>query len=189
MNENGVQLVCFEICGEKFAFNMDFLIEIIQVHQADITPFFSSIPIIRGYWTYRRKTVYLLDVRDFFGLVDADETTTQMRFSRSSPEQEEEERKRAEQTHGVHNILVVKIREQIFGLYTDAVLQVASLLSFYEYPLLISTLPRRYFAGVTVIGTELVLLLALEELINEYEFEAELSRIGEGDVSSHPFTG
>lgn len=189
MDENGVQLVCFEICGEKFAFSMDFLIEIIQVHQADITPFFSSIPIIRGFWMYRGKTLYLLDVRDFFGLVDAAGITIQKRFPRSLPEQEEEEQKRAEQTHGIHNILVVRIREHLFGLYTDAVLQVAPLLSFYEYPLLISTLPRRYFAGVTVIGTDLVLLLALEELINEYEFEAELSRIGEGDVPSHPFTG
>ena len=189
MNENGVQLVCFEICGEKFAFSMDFLIEIIQVHQADITPFFSSIPIIRGFWMYRGKTVYLLDVRDFFGLADAAETMTQKRFPRSSPEQEEEEQKRTEPTNGVYSILVVRIREHIFGLYTDAVLHVAPLLSFYEYPLLISTLPRRYFAGVTVVGTELVLLLALEELINEYELEVELSRIGEGNVPSHPFTG
>ncbi|MDY0092683.1 MAG: chemotaxis protein CheW [Candidatus Vecturithrix sp.] len=186
MNENGVRLVCFEICGEKFAFNMDFLVEIVQVDQADIRPFFSSIPLIRGFWTYRGQTVYLIDFRDFFGLGNVSVTLAQKRLLRSGAEQEEETQKKTEQTHIVYNVLVVRIRGHIFGLYADAVLQVASLLSFYEYPMMISTLPRRYFAGVTVVRTELVLVLALEELINEYEFETELSRIGE---SSHPFTG
>jgi len=98
--------------------------------------------------------------------------------------------------HRVRNILIIKICERIFGLLVDTVLQVVPLITFYEYPIMITTLPRRYFAGVTLVGNDLVVLLALEELVNEYEFEAELSRIGEGEVPSfdtlrtspHPFT-
>lgn len=187
MNENGVRLVCFEICGEKFAFSMDFLVEIVQVQQSDITPFFSSIPVIRGFWNHRGKTVYLLDVHDFFGLgKTADPKAQNVAPLRRDHEDQGEQKHSKKAQHLVRNILVVKIRERIFGLLVDTVLQVVPLITFYEYPIMITTLPRRYFAGVTIVGAELVLLLALEELVNEYKFEAELSRIGEGDVPSAP---
>jgi chemotaxis signal transduction protein len=163
MDENGVKLVCFEICGEKFAFNTDYLVEIVQVQHTDITPFFSPIPMIREKWNYRGTLVYIIDIRDVFGLEDSLGKTE-------------------------YSVLVVKIQERIFGLLTDAVLQVRPLAVFYEYPNMISTLPRRYFAGVTIIDAELVLLLAIEEFIKDYELDALLSRIGESDSLTHPFT-
>lgn len=177
MDENGVKLACFEICGEKFAFNMDFLVEIVQVQYTDITPFFSPVPIVRGKWEYRDTFVYIIDVRDMFGLEDkmpneqngaADENVV--------PEQSSK------------NVLVVKIHDQIFGLLTDMVSQMQPLTAFYEYPNMISTLPKRYFAGVTTINAELVLILAIEEFINDDELEILLSRrIGEGTEATHPF--
>ena len=188
MNENGVRLVCFEIGDEKFAFSMDFLVEIVQVQQSDITPFFSSIPVIRGYWNYRGKTVYLLDVHDFFGVSDPVETTVQGSAPLRIEHQEKGEQKRPKKEHIVRNVLVVNIHERIFGLLVDTVLQVVPLITFYEYPMMITTLPRRYFAGVTIVDSDLVVLLALEELINEYEFEAELSRIDADEVLPHLFT-
>lgn len=182
MNENGVRLVCFEISGEKFAFNMDFLVEFVQVQQSEITPFFSSIPVIRGFWNYRGKTIYLLDVHDFFGFPETAEMAAEELLPHEEEHQEKGERKHLKKEHIGRNILVIKIRERIFGLLVDTVLQVVPLITFYEFPGMITTLPRRYFAGVTLVDSDLVILLALEELINEYEFEAELSRIDEGEV-------
>ena len=64
-------------------------------------------------------------------------------------------------------------------------LQVVSLGTFYEYPSMISTLPKRYFAGVTLIDDELVLLLAIEGFIKDYEFDALFGQIGESETFSH----
>jgi chemotaxis signal transduction protein len=150
MAEEGVQLVCFELCGEKFAFNMDYLVEIIQTEYSKITPFSSPIPLLRGKWDYRKKTIYIIDLRDFFGLENGSDSPSDCTKS----------------------ILVVKIRDQIFGLLTDGILQVVSLGVFYEYPDMISTLSKRYFAGVTIIHSELVLILAIEEFINDYELDS-----------------
>lgn len=150
MAEEGVQLVCFELCGEKFAFNMEYLVEIIQTQDSEITPFFSPIPILRGKWDYRKKTVYIIDLRDFFGLENG--------FGSSSDH--------------AKSILIVKIREQLFGLLTDAILHVVPLGVFYEYPDMISTLSKRYVAGITIIHSELVLILAIEKFINDYEFDS-----------------
>jgi chemotaxis signal transduction protein len=150
MAEEGVQLVCFELCGEKFAFNMDYLVEIIQTQYSELTPFSSPIPLLRGKWDYRKKTIYIIDLRDFFGLENGFDSPSDCTKS----------------------ILVVKIRDQIFGLLTDAILQVVPLGVFYEYPDMISTLSKRYFAGVTIIHSELVLILAIEEFINDYELDS-----------------
>ena len=148
MDENSVKLVCFEICGEKFAFNMEFLVEIVQVQETEITPFFSPLPIIRGKWDYRGETVYIIDIRDFFRLEchRKDENVADGSVSKELPSK---------------SVLVVNIQKRNLGLLTDAVLQVVPLAEFYEYPSMISTLPKRYFAGVTVIDAELVLLLAI----------------------------
>jgi chemotaxis signal transduction protein len=150
MAEEGVQLVCFERCGEKFAFNMDYLVEIIQAQYSELTPFSSPIPLLRGKWDYRKKTIYIIDLRDFFGLGNGSDSPSDCTKS----------------------ILVVKIRDQIFGLLTDGILQVVSLGVFYEYPDMISTLSKRYFAGVTIIHSELVLILSIEEFINDYELDS-----------------
>jgi chemotaxis signal transduction protein len=185
MNENGVKLVCFELCGEKFAFNMDYLVEIVQVRYSDITPFFSPIPVIRGEWNYRARTVYIIDLREFFGL---ENTLVSPSDSGLVGGLQEQDPKVVQQGGDVppedslkktpaKSVLVVRIREQIFGLLTDTVLQVVPLVVFYEYPGMISTLPKRYFAGVTIIATELVIILAIEEFINDYELDTLLSRI------------
>ena len=180
MNENGVKLVCFEICGEKFAFNMKFLVEIVQVQDTEITPFFSPIPIIRGKWDYRGDTVYIIDIRDFFRLechsMDEEHPPLSSKNKREGREAKEQSSK---------SVLVVDIQERKLGLLTDAVLQVVSLTVFYEYPSMISTLPKRYFAGVTVINAELVLLLAIEEFVKDYEFDALFGQIGESETFSH----
>jgi chemotaxis signal transduction protein len=183
MSEKGVKLVCFELCGEKFAFNMDYLVEIVQAQYSDITPFFSPIPILRGKWNYRERTVYIVDLRDLFGLGNSIGTSSDLKLV--------EEKQQSEQSKAVQyggdvpaeesgeeessiSILVVKIREQVFGLLTDTVLQVVPLVVFYEYPGMISTLPKRYFAGITSIHTELVIILAIEKFINDYELDSLL---------------
>ena len=189
MEENSVQLVCFEICGEKFAFSMDYLVEIVQIHQIEMTPCLLPIPIIQGTWNYRGTTVFLIDIRDFFGL---DDNINKATFSPAISDKQQETKTGAPAEvitdQSSQSVLVVKIREQVFGLLTDAVLQVLPLTSFYEYPNMVSTLPRKYFAGVAVVNNELVLLLAIEEFLKEYELDALLSRIGEPDESTHPFT-
>jgi chemotaxis signal transduction protein len=188
MNENGVRLVCFELCGEKFAFNTDYLVEIVQVRGTDIRPWVSPIPLVRGKWTYRNKTVAILDLREFFGLEDAGAVHVDLKLVEALPDQRaEEEQERGEvpvveevlKKTPSKTVLVVHIREQILGLLTDAVVQVVPLTEFYEYPVMISTLPKRYFEGLTLIGGELVIILAIEKCINEYELETLLSRISE----------
>mgnify|MGYP001228243371 CR=1 FL=1 len=166
MNANGVKLVCFELCGEKFAFNMDYLVEIVQIQFAEITPFFSHVPLLRGKWNYRERTIDVIDLRDFFDLEKRLGASSLLTSEAVQPEEE----KLAEDSRSEHpskSMLVVKIREQLFGLLTDAVLQVVPLGVFYEYPGMISTLPKRYFAGITIIKAELVLILAIEEFIND----------------------
>jgi chemotaxis signal transduction protein len=186
MNESGVRLVCFELCGEKFGFNTDYLVEIVQVQETDITPWVSPIPLVRGKWTYRNKTVAILDLREFFGLEDAGAVPADSKLVESLSNQGAGEGQEGEEVPIVEEVLkktpsktvlVVRIREQILGLLTDAVLQVALLTEFYEYPTMISTLPKRYFEGLTIIGGELVIILAIEKCINEYELETLLSRI------------
>jgi chemotaxis signal transduction protein len=166
MDENGVKLVCFEYWGAKFAFNMDYLVEIAQVAAADITPCFSPNPLLRGQWNYRRRTVDFIDLRDFFGLEQRGEDVA---GNGRLPIETDGETLAQETTqkNPLKSILVVKIREQLFGLLTDAVLRVVPLGVFYEYPGMISTLPKKYFAGITIIQAEVVLILAIEEFIHD----------------------
>ena len=186
MNEHGVKLICFEICGEKFAFNMTSLVEIVQVQDTEITPFFSSIPIIRGKWNYRGDTLYIIDIRDFFRLechrIDEEHIP---QSSKNQREERETGDGDASQEPPSKSVLVVNIQERNLGLLTDVVVQVVSLAAFYEYPSMISTLPKRYFAGVAVINAELVLLLAIEEFVKDYEFDALFGQIGESETFSH----
>lgn len=174
MDENGVQLVCFTICGQQFAFNMDDLVEIVQVRHTEITPFFSPVPIVRGKWEYRGKLVYIIDVRDFFDLED-----------HASIQQKSFEHE-AVAAPASKNVLVIRIGEQVFGLLTDTVSQMQPLKGFYEYPTMVSTLPRRYFAGLTIVNADLVLLLAIENFINENELESLLSLEREPEEAAAP---
>ena len=174
MDENGVQLVCFTICGQKYAFNMDALVEIVQVQHTEIVPFFAPVPIIRGKWDYRGNLLYIIDLRDFFGLEE------------QSPGREGALGHETFTPPASKNVLVVRIGEQIFGLLTDTVSQMQMLTMFYEYPVMISTLPRRYFAGVTSINAELVLLLAIENFINANELESLLSLEAEPEDVASP---
>ena len=175
MKENEAKLVCFEFCGEKFAFSMEYLVEIVQIQESDVTPFFSPLPLLRGKWNYREKTIDVIDLRDFFGLANGVGASSKLKHSGELQEEPSEavhqqlHPEDSEKETPSKSILVVKIREQVFGLLTDTVLQVIPLGAFYEYPNMISTLPKRYFAGVTIINTELVLILAIEEFINDYE--------------------
>ncbi|PID58627.1 hypothetical protein CSB45_03530 [candidate division KSB3 bacterium] len=162
MDKNGVQLVCFTVCGQKYAFNMDNLVEIVHVRHTEIAPCLSALPLVRGKWAYRGNDVYIIDLRDLFELED------------QRPEQENASGHDRPAHPVSKTILVVKIREQIFGLLTDTVLHMHMLKVFYEYPVMISTLPRRYFAGVTILDRELVLLLAIENFINGDELESLL---------------
>jgi len=183
MDEGGVKLVCFELCGEKFAFSMEYLVEIVQTQDSDITPFCSHIPLLRGKWGYRERTVNVIDLRDFFGLENSFGLSSNLKLAGelqgdSSKVIQREGDVLSEDSTGENpgkSILIVKIRERIFGLLTDAVLQVVPLGIFYEYPDMISTLSKRYFAGVTIINSELVLILAIEEFINDYELDSLLS--------------
>ena len=160
MEESGVQLLCFELCGEKFAFNLDNLVEIVRIQPGEITPWYSPVPIIRGKWNYRGQTLCVIDMREFFGL----ETPAATRMQEAGTHDLEQER-------GTKSILVVMIQNRLFGMLTDRVLQMQPLIQYYEYPALISTLPRRYFAGISMREAELVLLLAIEDFVRDYEWE------------------
>jgi hypothetical protein len=52
------------------------------------------------------------------------------------------------------------------------VLQVVPLGVFYDYPDFISSLPRRYFAGITRVHDSLAIILAIDELLQECEIES-----------------
>lgn len=178
MDENRVQLIYFEICGEKFAFNMEYLVEIVEATQSEITPFFSPVPMIRGMWDYRGNSLYVIDLRDFFGLEKLPGgkiKDSQVSFE-SRPYYTIDSFEGKDNKNLPKSILVINIRGKMFGLLTDTVLQVVPLIDLYEYPDMISTLPKKYFAGVTLIDSELVLLLAIQEFINEYELDALLSQ-------------
>jgi chemotaxis signal transduction protein len=155
MTDQVVRLVYFELAGQKFAFNMEQLVEIVQVRVDEIQPCFARVPLIRGQWQYRERLLYVIDLRDFFGLTEV--AVPLPTPGKLAPAQ---------------SIVVVKIHAQLFGLLTDTVYQIVPLNIFYEYPDLISHLPRRYFAGVSRVQNQLVLILALEELVNTYELEA-----------------
>lgn len=186
MDKNGVKLICFEFCGEKFAFNMDYLVEIVQIQSSDITPFYSHIPLLRGKWDYRERTIYVIDLRDLFELENGSgvfpdrndigelqEGHTEAAQQEGGPPTTDSLKKSASKS-----ILVVRIRDQLFGLLTDTVLQVAPLTVFYEYPNMISTLPKRYFGGVAIMNAELILILTIEEFVNEYELNILLEEVG-----------
>jgi chemotaxis signal transduction protein len=183
MEENGVKLVCFEFCAEKFAFNMDYLVEIVQIQPADITPFFSHSPLLRGKWTYRKRTIAIIDLRDFFGLGERGGLALVLPAAEGQGENVSAGKAPAESAHSKNfehappskSVLVVNIRGQTFGILTDTVLYVVPLGVFYEYPGMISTLPKKYFAGITIINGEVILILAIEEFINGHELESELT--------------
>lgn len=160
MEESGVQLLCFELCGEKFAFNLDSLVEIVRIQPGELMPWYSPVPIIRGMWNYRGQSLCVIDVREFFGL----ETPAATRMQEAGTYDLEQER-------GTKSMLVVAIRNRLFGLLTDKVLQMQPLIQYYEYPALVSTLPRRYFAGISMREAELVLLLAIEDFVRDYEWD------------------
>ncbi len=190
MDEDRVQLVYFTICGERFAFNMQYLVEIVQTKSSDIIPFFSPVPMIRGIWGYRGKSLYVINLRDFFGLEEkpGEKIQDSQLSSQSKQDQQTNSRAREVRENLPKSIIVINIHDQMFGLLTDMVLQVVPLNDFYEYPDMISTLPGRYFAGLTLIDSQLVLLLEIQEFINDYELDILLSQRGEVENLVHPFT-
>jgi chemotaxis signal transduction protein len=169
MTENGVQLVCFKLCGQTYAFDMKYLIEIVQVPETELTPCFAPLPLIRSQWQYRDQTIYILDLRDAFGLEE--------QGASDQPEDQAAAPRKLSRA-GVKTVLVVSIQAQPFGLLTDGVLQVVPLEPFYEYPTMISLLPQRYFAGLTLVNHELILILAIDKFITNHEF-ATLTQTGE----------
>lgn len=172
MDESGVQLVGFEMRGEKFAFDVTYLVEIVRIFATDVTPFVSQIPLIRGKWDYRGTLLYVIDLREFFELLHP-LTETEFAHLRTLPPIEKQEQSQRGGNMVVEPVsrtmLVINIQGRLFGLLTDAVYQVMSLGAFYEYPHMISTLPQRYFSGITVLNTELILLLAVEKFISDDE--------------------
>ena len=160
MNEPVVRLVCFELCGEAFAFNMEHLIEIVQIRPSEITPCSTPVPFVRGSWIYRATPIYIIDVREFFHLTGAKSSV-----HASTPHEPASKEKRDK------SMLVVQIHGRVVGIFSDAVLQVVPLGIFYEYPDMISTLPRQYFAGIIRIRETLALVLAIDELVSEYDLE------------------
>lgn len=173
MDDQKVRLVCFELCGEKFAFDTKYLVEIVQTHYAEITPCFTPVPLVRGTWNYRDKSLYVIDLRDFLGLEKQEQGAVKPGSS-GNPRQNErsEEEHHPSEDAATKSIVIVNIQDHLFGLLTDMVVQVVPFGVFYEYPDLISTLPKRYFAGITVIKTELVILLAIEKFLTEDELQS-----------------
>ncbi len=178
MNEPVVRLVCFELCGEAFAFNMEHLIEIVQIRASEITLCFTPVPFVRGTWMYRTQAIYVIDVREFFQL-SGKGTLAHKPLSPAPiaeheltlPKPEDGQPVPAPKEKRDKSMLVVRIRDHVLGIFSDAVLQVVPLGVFYEYPDVISTLPRQYFAGIIRIREALALVLAIDELVSEHELE------------------
>lgn len=166
MDEPVIRVVCFELCGGAFAFNMDYLIEIVQIRASEITPCFTPVPFVRGMWMYRSHAVYVIDFRDFFrlpcqaaGRAPGPQAADEQQSAATPPEQRDK------------SMLVVRMHGQVFAMFSDAVLQVVPLGVFYEYPDFVSTLPRRYFAGIIRVRGALALVLAIDQILGEYEVE------------------
>jgi chemotaxis signal transduction protein len=133
---------------------------------------------------YRETPVYVIDLREFFDLVQS--PSSQMHSSENHVSLHADEEPAAPQSgeDGNHqdavrekrdkSMLVIRVHEYVLGIFTDAVIQVVSLSMFYEYPDLISTLPRRYIAGIIHVRDTLALVLAIEKLLGEYEIQALL---------------
>ncbi len=160
MNEPVVRLICFELCGEAFAFNMEHLIEIVQIRASEITPCSTPVPFVRGSWVYRTTPIYIVDVREFFHLTGEQSPVHALTLHEPAPKEKRDK-----------SMLVVRIHGDVLGIFSDAVLQVVPLGVFYEYPDMISTLPRQYFAGIIRVHEALALVLAIDELVSEYELE------------------
>ena len=198
MKEQVVRLVCFELCGQAFAFNMDNLIEIVQIRASEITPCFTPVPVVRGTWMYREKPIYVIDLREFFNLNGHPLTKSLAMESETIDHPEEDEPDVQSEGESEpsqiltekreNSMLVIQVRGHILGMFTDSVLQVVPLGMFYEFPDLISTLPRRYFAGIIRVRNTLALVMALEELLSEYAIESLLTMQDsslEPDAPSH----
>jgi chemotaxis signal transduction protein len=161
MRESAVRCVCFDLCGEAFAFDMEHLIEIVQIRSSEITPCFTPVPFVRGIWLYRTQAIPVIDVREFFHLSAPPRIDRPAEPHAGQPAPEKRD----------HSMLVVRIREQTFGIFSDAVLQVVPAVLMYAYPDCISTLPQRYFLGMIRIRHALALVLALNELVSDHELE------------------
>ena len=182
MNEPVVRLVCFELCGEAFAFNMEHLIEIVPIRASEISPCFTPVPFVRGSWMYRTQPIPVIDVREFFQLSDTQSSQVSSLLSATPLSQladngsalsgqQENQSVHASTEKRDKSMLVVRIRDHVLGIFCDTVLQVVPLGIFYEYPDFISTLPRQYFAGIIRIRESLALVLAIDELVSDYELE------------------
>ena len=186
INEKGVRLVCFTLCGEMFAFDMEYLIEIVQARPSEIQPVITPVPLVRGRWYYRDVPVYVIDFRKFFHL----EEQTQPLLSSPPLSQIDNDSSALtvhhaanEQKNTAKSMLLVRIRSQIFALLSDTVLKVVPLETFYEYPDFISTLPRRYFAGITRVHNRLAIMLTVDGLLQDDEIESLVS--AEGSFQEH----
>lgn len=173
MDDQKVRLVCFELCGEKFAFDAEYLVEIVQADSAEITPYYTPVPVVRGTWNYRDTSLYVIDLREFFGL-EGQATNAVKAVPLNKPQQNEppEEEDQQPAKAPTKSMVIVNIREHLFGLLTDLVVQVFPFEVLYEYPDLISPLPRRYFAGITLMDAELVILLAIDKFLDDHELQS-----------------
>lgn len=182
IDEQGVRLVCFTLCGELFAFDMEYLIEIVQARPSEIHYCITPVPLVRGTWYYRDAPVYVLDFRELFHLEEPPPPVSSFAAlspihndTFSHPQEQRTHYAKDPQKNSARSMLLVRIRGQLFALLSDTILQVVPLRVFYEYPDFISTLPRRYFAGITRVHERLVIILAVDELLWDYEIESLVS--------------
>jgi len=146
-------LVYFDIRQNKFAVKMRALVEVIPGVDYREEP--SAVPIIRGKWSYRGKEIFIIDLKEFFGLGPP--------FEEASP--------RGKKFSDKGSLLILKIRGRLMGLLVDQVHKVVASKKIYPYPPMASTLEGRYFEGVAKIQNDLVIVLNEQNLVDDRELE------------------
>lgn len=122
------------------------------------------VPLIRGRGWYRGKEIFIIDLKEFFGLELPSEEIPVNGEKFLSPEVET-----TVTTQG--NILILDIRGQLMGLHVDQIGGVAVPRKVYPYPQMASTLEDRYFKGIAKIHDDLVIVLNEKNLIDDNELE------------------
>lgn len=120
------------------------------------------VPILRGKVWYRGKEIFIIDLKELFGL--------ELPSGEISADREELLNRKGEASiQG--NILILEMRGQLMGLQVDQIGGVAVPKKLYPYPKMASTLEDRYFEGIAKIHDDLVIVLNEKNLIDDNELE------------------
>ncbi len=140
------KFLTFRIGNEDYGIDIGFVIEIIGIQKITTLP--DTPPSVKGVINLRGKVIPVIDVRLRFGM----------------PEREYDDRT---------CIIVVQIGEMIVGLIVDSVREVQDIpaAQIDPPPVVNQSAQNRYVRGMGKVGEEVKILLAVEKLLLEEEYE------------------